>query len=240
MIMRKHNIHDLFWFLTGASIAGLGGATIGIAQLVDSIHSSVKFKAAEKAINEYASLIGSLKTNILEIGIDLELLGNIDIDFKEWRQLIGKLVLGGCRACKAIGWNVIVTSIRTGRAIVRGMALGGSKAGLTAFKTVGTTTARAAGHIGLGVIGILLIPVDIYTLVDTAVEVHKKKPHRVSEEIRKMAKMLYVDCPTRLQVDTAIKKTLDSCVCRTTSRVLYKRRPVNAVSFVDLNEYYTL
>ena len=215
---------------------------MGIAQLVDFIHSSRRFKVAEKAINEYKNLNASLKEKILDVGAELELLGNINTDFKDWMKLIGKLVLGSGGALKGIGWNVIGNTILTATDIAQGITLGGSKAGLTAFRTAGTCTARAATHIASGVVGILLIPLDIYTLVDTSIIMHKKKPHTVAEEIRTMAGILYVDCPTRLEVDTAIENTLDGLECPrpSTSSLLVVRRPINAMEYVDLKEYYTL
>ena len=197
-------------FITGATIAGLGGATVGIAQIVEVIHSSNKFKAAEEATKEYNNLKERLKEKIMEIGIELESLGDIDRDFKEWVQLIGCLVFQGCKTGKNIGWNLIGSTIRTSRAIAEGITLGGSKAGLTAFKTIGTSTARAAWHIGFGVVGMLLIPLDIYTLVDTAIDVHKKTPHKISEKIRETANMLNDGCPTREQVDTSIERTIEN------------------------------
>ena len=200
------------YFVTGATIAGLGGAAVAVAQIVDAIHSTKKFKAAEEAIKEYNNIKETLTEKIVKIGIELETLGDIDRDFTEWVEFVARLVYQGCITGKSIGWNIIGSTIRASRAIAEGIALGGSKAGVTAFKTVGTTGLRAAGHIGAGVVGILLIPLDVYTLVDSAIDTHKKTPHKVSKQIRETAKMLEDGCPTKQQVDEAIEKTLENMI----------------------------
>lgn len=114
---------------------------------------------------------------------------------------MGKLAWGVGGAGKSIGWNMVYNSIRTGIQIARGVSEGGAEAGVRAFQVAGRTSVHVAG----GLVGILLMPLDIYTLVDSAIDLHKDSPHKVAAGIRKVIKELEKDCLTKAKAEEYFK-----------------------------------
>ena len=85
--------------------------------------------------------------------------------------------------------------------------LTGTTVTTTAFKTMGSATGRAL-HVAGGVFGILLLPFDIYILVDSSIDVHKTNPHKTSEKVREMAAKIKAGRPTQEDIDRMMEETL--------------------------------
>ncbi|CAC5423580.1 unnamed protein product [Mytilus coruscus] len=196
--------------LAGSIIAGAGGATVGGSMITDAVLSIKRRKSAQDILDEYNTIIKELTDECIEIGQLMEK-KNVNMeDCEHWIAFWKKLVIGGGSTTKCVTWNVIKTTISTSLKISAANAdeaiAAGARAGTTAFKALGTTAGRTI-HIAGGVVGIILMPLDIYTLVDSALTIHKNKTHKVSSQIRKWADEIDNLGPTKDEIDTMIDKT---------------------------------
>ena len=174
---------------------------------MDTIRSSLIGKQAEEALRRYNNHREAIIKECCKISDELKLCGNIDKNFNEWVEFWGKIVFGLGSVGKSVGWNVIGVAITGSRNIATGISMGGARAGMTAFKTIGSSTGRAF-HIAGGVVGVLLMPLDVAVLVTTAIDIHKKNPNKASKEIRATANRLRNECPTEKEIDRFISHTL--------------------------------
>lgn len=196
--------------VAGGIIGGAGGATVSGSVITDAVLSRKRRKAAEEILNKYKSRVDVLKTECIDIGNHLSQYGNIDEEFPSWVGFWAKLVLGTTTTGEIPAWDIVARTVLNSIRIVAytdDVILAGARAGATAFKTIGSTAGRGL-HIAGGVFGILLLPVDIYTLVDSSIDVHRSSPHKVSENIRGLAEQIKKECPSKKEIDYMIAKTI--------------------------------
>lgn len=181
----------------------------------DAILSRKRKQRAEEILQKYNAKMGAWKKECVEIGKKLEEKleqsnGHVSMEngFPHWFKFWFDLVIGTGQTAKSTGWDIIGKTILTSLRIVTSFddaAFSGVRVGASLFKTLGTT-ARGL-HIAGGVIGIALIPLDIYTLVDSAVGVYKKKPHKTADGIRQIAERIEKACPSKNEIETMIRET---------------------------------
>ena len=201
--------------LLGGIVAGAGGATVGGAKIGDFVRSRIAKKSTKLLFDEYNSLLERVKNEVVTINSLLEDFGEMETDFSEWVGFWKKLVFGSIQAALGVGWNVVKTIIQDSLTIasyVDDAARIGASTGTTVFRTLGNV--GRGFHIAGGVVGIVFMPIDIYTLVSSSIDEHNRNPHKVSEEIRQRAKELAKKCPTKDEIDKMIDETLDkTCPC---------------------------
>lgn len=62
-------------------------------------------------------------------------------------------------------------------------------------------------HVISGVIGALMIPLDIFTIVDSAIDLHKKNKHETSKLIIQISQTLSAELPTKESIQEMIRST---------------------------------
>ncbi|XP_063404599.1 uncharacterized protein LOC134688062 [Mytilus trossulus] len=201
--------------VAGGVIAGAGGVTLGGSAATDAILSRNRKKAAEEIIKRYNEKMKAWKTECLEIGNTLkekakqaDSSSSMEETFPHWIKFWVKLVFGTGQAVKSTGWDIIAKTILTSLRIATtfdDVALNGVRIGGGLFKAFGP--AARGLHIAGGIVGILLIPLDVYTLVDSAIDVHKKNSHKISSAIREFAKKIQEECPNKTEIETMIRET---------------------------------
>lgn len=128
--------------------------------------------------------------------------------FPHWLKFWAKLVLGTGQAVKSTSWDIIAKTILMSLRIVTSfddLALNGVRIGGGLFKVL--SPAARGLHIAGGIVGILLISLDLFTMVDSAIDVHKKNPHKISSAIREFAKMIEEECPSKTEIEKMIEDT---------------------------------
>lgn len=209
-------LHDL-----GGVIAGAGGITVGGSVATDAILSRIRKKSAEELIQKYNEKTKEWKEVWLSISMRLQNRAaeqfdlGIDEDmaraFPHWLNFWGDLFHGTGQAGLSVSWSIIYTTIKSSFRLVATLddaALNGLKIGGGLFRTFGTAGARGL-HIAGGVFSILVIPLDIYTMVKSSIDVHKKNPHKTSSAMRKMAETIKEECPTKEKIQSMIQETLN-------------------------------
>lgn len=187
--------------IAGGVVAGSGGGAVGIARITDAICNSKRGREANNAIERYNRHIQTIQEKARDIGEELTRIGEIDTDFASW-----VLAYGSASTGLGIGWRLIVNTILRGLDVAEGIGRTGLEAGVTAFRALGTV--GKVFHIGGGVAGIIFLPVDIYTLVDSSIDIHKDNKHKVSRNIRSTISTLRESSPTKESVDTFIAEIL--------------------------------
>jgi len=194
----------------GGVIAGSGGIVMSGSQITDAVLSKNRRTSAENILKNYKSRVEFLVKECIAIGTLLQDYGDIDEDFPSWVSFWAKIAINTGTGIKNIGWDVI------GRTIFNSLRIAsyaddvmstGAAVATTAFKTIGSTTGRAL-HVAGGVFGILFLPIDIYTLVDSSIDVHKTNPHATSTKIREMAANIKAECPTIENIDRMVEETV--------------------------------
>lgn len=176
--------------------------TVGGSSIVDAVLSSKRSKSAKKILDDYNSIINELKVECLEIGQVLSKnSSNMETEFKPWCNFWNKMVHGLSSA--KTSWNSIVNPILNSLKLASfGEDI--ATAGLRGASVAG----RAFTLIGGG-IGLILMPIDIYVLVDSAIDVHKNNPHNVSMQIRNIADKIKKECPSDQEIDNMIEATFN-------------------------------
>ena len=190
-------------------IAGGGGIVVSGSQITDAVLSKKRRSSAENILKKFKSRVEILMKECVEIGTLLQDYGDIDEDFPLWVSFWAKIALNSGTGLKSICWDVV------GRTVLNSLRLAsfaddavstGATVANTAFKTMGAT--GKALHVAGGVFGILLLPIDIYTLVDSSIDVHKTNPHKTSEKIREVAANIKAICPTKEDIDRMVVETV--------------------------------
>ena len=151
-----------------------------------------------------------MKIEVATINPLLEDFGEMETDFSRWVHFWRKLIFGSIQAGKGIAWDVIKNTIQNSLKSVSytdDAARNGAATGATLFNTLGNVGKGL--HIAGGVLGIVLMPFDIYTLVISSIDEHNRNPHQLSEVIRQQAKKLAEKCPPKDEIDKMINETLD-------------------------------
>lgn len=187
----------------GGVVSGAGGITAGGSSVVESVLSSTRRKSAQKILDDYNSNIKEIRCECLEIG---EILSknsnNMETEFRPWCTFWNKLVLGAS-SITHISWNTIANPI------LNSLKLASDGEDVAAAGLRGASVAeRAFTIVGSGV-GILLMPLDIYILVKSSIDLHKETPHNISLEIRNIVDKLNKESPSDQEIETMIEATFN-------------------------------
>lgn len=199
--------------MTGGVVAGLGGATVGGSFIADNVLSKKTKKTAEAELTEYSSGIKYIKETCLELSDKLKQIGTLEDkledEFPEWVQFWELFAHGQKSDRSELDWKQTEELIRTSikhvesaaRFVGEGVGAGIRIAG-AALRVTGTSL-----HVASGIIGALMIPFDIYTLVDSAIDVHKKNKHETSELIDVISQAIKDEIPKKENIKKMIKCT---------------------------------
>lgn len=163
-------------------------------------------------MDDYNSNIKEIRCECLEIGEILnKQSSNMEIEFRPWCMFWNKMVLGASSITQ-ISWNTIANPI------LNSLKLASVGEDVAAAGLRGVSMAGRAFTIVGGTVGIIMMPLDIYTLVKSAMDLHKKTPHNISSEIRNIVDKLNKEIPSVQEIDTMIEATFNR---RTMSSLKY-------------------
>ena len=160
--------------VVGGAISVVGGATLLGTEITNGVLRSVKFKEVEKALEKD-------KDATSELVEELEKLEGI---LKERNELIEKNRNVKIRGIvKSVG-STVFNGVQTGTKLAKT----GSETGETVFKSLGKI--GKVSHVAGLALGAVFVAVDIYTLVQTSIDVHNgnklevvKKIHNVAQDL---------------------------------------------------------
>ncbi|CAC5364667.1 unnamed protein product [Mytilus coruscus] len=197
---------------TSGVVIGIGGATVGGSYIADNVLSKKAKTNAEVALATYSSEIKYIKEKCLELGQKLKDIGTLEKKFPEWVRFWMFFAHGQSSNISKFNWTTTEGLIHTSITDVESAAIfvgGGGGAGIritgAALRVTGTSLDVASG-----IIGALVIPVDIYTLVDSAIDVHKKNKHKTSQLIYDISKAIKDEIPTKENIKEMIKCTTNN------------------------------
>ena len=199
-------------------VAGAGDVTVGGAQIDYFVRSRTARKQTKLLFVEYNSLVEQVKNKVATINRLLEDFGEMETDFSGWVLFWRKLIFGSTQAGKGIVWDVVKYSLSI-VSYTDDAARIGAATGATLFKTLGNVGKGI--HIAGGILGTILVPFDIYTLVISSIDEHNRNPHQVSETIREQAKELAEKCPPKDEIDKTKVTKLD-----------YKKQVIDVTKFI--------
>ena len=199
-------------------VAGAGDVTVGGAQIDYFVRSRTARKQTKLLFVEYNSLVEQVKNKVATINRLLEDFGEMETDFSGWVLFWRKLIFGSTQAGKGIVWDVVKNSLSI-VSYTDDAARIGAATGATLFKTLGNVGKGI--HIAGGILGTILVPFDIYTLVISSIDEHNRNPHQVSETIREQAKELAEKCPPKDEIDKTKVTKLD-----------YKKQVIDVTKFI--------
>ena len=202
----------------GGKVAGAGDVTVGGAQIDYFVRSRTARKQTKLLFVEYNSLVEQVKNKVATINRLLEDFGEMETDFSGWVLFWRKLIFGSTQAGKGIVWDVVKNSLSI-VSYTDDAARIGAATGATLFKTLGNVGKGI--HIAGGILGTILVPFDIYTLVISSIDEHNRNPHQVSETIREQAKELAEKCPPKDEIDKTKVTKLD-----------YKKQVIDVTKFI--------
>ena len=202
----------------GGKVAGAGDVTVGGAQIDYFVRSRTARKQTKLLFVEYNSLVEQVKNKVATINRLLEDFGEMETDFSGWVLFWRKLIFGSTQAGKGIVWDVVKYSLSI-VSYTDDAARIGAATGATLFKTLGNVGKGI--HIAGGILGTILVPFDIYTLVISSIDEHNRNPHQVSETIREQAKELAEKCPPKDEIDKTKVTKLD-----------YKKQVIDVTKFI--------
>lgn len=197
--------------IVGGVTAGVGGAVVTGSQIADTVLSKQRRSSADHILEEYKSQVESLLKEYGEINKLLQTYGDIEKDFPSWASFWSKIVINSGMGVKKIGVDLIgrtvLNSIRMA-SVVEDTASTGGKVATTIFKTMGTT--GKVFHVAGAAFGMVLLPLDIYTLVTSSIDVHYANPHQTSKKIRELAATITAECPTEEDIESMMEGTVTS------------------------------
>ena len=202
----------------GGKVAGAGDVTVGGAQIDYFVRSRTARKQTKLLFVEYNSLVEQVKNKVATINRLLEDFGEMETDFSGWVLFWRKLIFGSTQAGKGIVWDVVKNSLSI-VSYTDDAARIGAATGATLFKTLGNVGKGI--HIAGSILGTILVPFDIYTLVISSIDEHNRNPHQVSETIREQAKELAEKCPPKDEIDKTKVTKLD-----------YKKQVIDVTKFI--------
>ena len=150
----------------GVGVAVAGGTTVAGAQITNYLLRSSKVKSANEALQKNKMAIEKLR--------------NAWKKFSEFADKYKNLAFPCARIATNVG-AMTFTAVQIAKILA-------GEVGETVFRGLGT--ASKALHIFGIVAGVATLPIDIYTLVSTSIEVHKKTVADVVKEIRELAEQL--------------------------------------------------
>lgn len=188
---------------------------MGGSLIADTVLSKKTKTKANAQLTNYLDAIKRIQKQCLKLSCQLkENFGKVEV-FPEWVEFWKLFVHGRASDTAELNWEeteeLLKNSLRnigmaTKFVLSEGVGTGVRIAG-AAIRFSGTSL-----HMVSGIIGALMIPFDIYTIVDSAIDVHKKNKHGTSKFIYKIADAISGEIPTEENIDTMIMHTLNNVI----------------------------
>lgn len=202
----------MFFHDVGGLIGGAGGLVVAGSQITDAVLAKNRKYTADEILQKYKSRIESMMKECIEIGTLLQDHGDVDTYFPEWVSFWSQIVMNSGNGIKKVAWDIIgrtVTSYLKLAVKADQVVQSGGTVAATAFKTIGSTAGKSL-HVAGGLLGMVVLPFDIYTLVDSSIDVHKGNPHETSNKIREMVAQIKTGRPTKADIDKMVRETVSS------------------------------
>lgn len=196
--------------LAGSVIAGAGGITVGGSMIKDARISQLQRETAQAILNKYNELVETIFKECIEIGEILKHKADNTEIFQHYIDFFGKVIFGAGTTTKCVTWDIIVktiwTSVRITASYTDDAIVAGVRAGASVFRSIGSTAGKGL-HIAGGVVGILVLPLDMCNLVDSVVDILNKNPHEVSTKIREWADHIEKTKLSQMEIKEMMDKT---------------------------------
>ncbi|CAC5364672.1 unnamed protein product [Mytilus coruscus] len=163
----------------GGVVAEIGGATVGGSLIADNVLSKRTKGRADAVLGTYSAATKSVKRKCLELNKKLSYFGPLEDQFKDWVSFWKYFVHEQESKPEECDW-------------------------IETVKLITTNVESAARFVGEG----LMIPLNVYTLVDSAIDVHKKNKHETLHLIINISRTVIEDLPTVEKITKMIRSTL--------------------------------
>lgn len=189
--------------LVGAGIGGAGGIVMSVSKIIELTLAKLGLKEVQKAIDEDMEACTQLKEK-------LDNLEKIIFDLRgiESNGFVFPHNLKELRAQREFTTSTeekVDFSARFFRVFSSTASVGaGAFAAAGAFARAGGLAGVRVANLAGGIVGAVLLPLDIYMLVKSSLEVHKGSTTQAVEDIRKLHSEL--ECPKEEEIQEMIKK----------------------------------
>lgn len=182
----------------GAGISGAGGATTGGAGIAKYFLDKKIYQKVQQSINRDEEITRNLQSHLDKLKLDVEFL---KINNKLSEPSIP--VKTGLKTIKCLGKDILYNSIQAAKALKKpSKAITfGADAGASVFKSL--STVGRAFRIGGFVVGAVLLPFDIYTLVKSSIELHEGNASEAEKKIREVVET--TTCPDKDKIREIIQ-----------------------------------
>ena len=198
-----------FTFGAGLVVSLIGAGIGGTGSLVMSVSKVIEIILAKLGLKEVQGVIDEDKEACTQLQEKLDILGRFISDFREIESNGFEFLhnLGGGEFTTSTE-EKIDFSARFFRVFSGAASIGAGAAAAGAFARAGglVRAGAAAGAANLvgGVAGAVLLPLDIYLLVKSSLEVHRGSTTQVVDDIRKLLGEL--ECPEEEEIQEMVQK----------------------------------
>lgn len=181
--------------------------------IADNVLSKQTMTKAKEKLSVYSRSSITIKETCLLLSRQMAKVDQSEDPFPHWVSFWTQFVRGQETNTNNFSWQqtqeLLINSLDNFNSTVRfvsgdGFGPGVKIAGST-YKITGSTLQVASG-----VVSALLIPLDIVTLVYSAIDVHKKNKNETSKLIIQISQTLAAELPTRESIKNMIMLTINS------------------------------
>ena len=190
--------------LVGAGIGGTGGLVMSVSKVIEIILAKLGLKEVQGVIDEDKEACTQLQEK-------LDILGRFISDFREIESNGFEFLhnLGGGEFTTSteekIDFSARFFRVFSGAASIgAGAFAAGAFARAGGLARAGAGAGAGAANLVGGVAGAVLLPLDIYLLVKSSLEVHRGSTTQVVDHIRKLLGEL--ECPEEEEIQEMVRK----------------------------------
>ena len=190
--------------LVGAGIGGTGGLVMSVSKVIEIILAKLGLKEVQGVIDEDKEACTQLQEK-------LDILGRFISDFREIESNGFEFLhnLGGGEFTTSteekIDFSARFFRVFSGAASIgAGAVAAGAFARAGGLVRAGAAAGAGAANLVGGVAGAVLLPLDIYLLVKSSLEVHRGSTTQVVDDIRKLLGEL--KCPEEEEIQEMVQK----------------------------------
>ena len=190
--------------LVGTGIGGVGGLVMSIAKVIEMALEKLKLKEVQKAIDEDREVCTQLQeklANLDKIISDLRGIEGNGFEFIYNEATRGFTTSNEKKTDFPFRFFRVFASVASVGAEAAAAAGAFARAGVFA-RAGGSAGVRAANLAG-GVVGAVLLPLDIYMLVKSSLEVHRGSTTQAVDDIRKLLSEL--ECPEKDEIPELVR-----------------------------------
>ena len=184
--------------LVGAGIGGTGGLVMSVSKVIEII-------LAKLELNEVQGVIDEDKEACTQLQETLDILGTFISDFREKEsdgfEFLHNLAGGGSTTSTE---EKIDFFARFFRVFSGAASVGAGVFAAGAFARAGGLAGAGAANLVGGVAGAVLLPLDIYLLVKSSLDVHRGSTTQAVDDIRKLLGEL--ECPEEEEIQEMVRK----------------------------------